>query len=87
MFRLAGKLFSNVMPAVIRPLRILWNEIIGFFFLVFAVWAIPSAWRSYRTFDGDLEDFMRIFLTGIFVVMMLGFGIYSFFRARKISRS
>ena len=87
MFRLAGKLFSNIMPAVIRPLRILWNEVIGFFFLVFAVWAAPSAWRSYRNFSGDFEGLMRIALTGIFIVMMLGFGIYSFFRARKISRS
>jgi len=87
MFRLARKLFSNVLPAVVRPLRILWNEIIGFFFLVFAAWAIPSAWRSYRTFDGDLESLMRLSLTGIFIAMMLGFGIYSFVRARKISRS
>ena len=42
------KFLGHVMPGIIRPLRVLWNEIIGFIFLVLAIWAIPSAVRNMR---------------------------------------
>ena len=77
----------HVLPAVLRPIRTLWNEIVGFVFLVLALWAVPSAIRSLREFDGDLESFFKLILTGFFVLLMCGFGIFSFLRARKISRS
>ena len=79
--------FHYVLPAVIRPLRVLWNEIVGFVFLVLAVWAMPSTIRAVREFDGDAEGIVRIFLAGLFISLMLWFGISSFLRARKISRS
>lgn len=78
---------SYVLPAVIRPLRVLWNEVIGFVFLALAVWAIPSTLRAVREFDGDAESFFRILLAGLFFVLMVGFGVASFRRARRISRS
>ncbi len=76
-----------VIPGVIRPLRVLWNEVIGFVFLVLAVWAIPSATRNFRNFTGDAESFFRILLTCLFIVIMLYFGVTSFLRARRIGRS
>lgn len=79
--------FEHVMPAVIRPLRVLWNEVIGFVFLALAVWAIPSTLRAVREFEGNAESFFRIVLAGLFCVLMIGFGVASFRRARKISRS
>ncbi len=78
---------QHVVPAVMRPLRILWNQIIGFIFLVLAVAAAPRAYRSWREFDGDTESFFRLLLTGIFIGMMGGFALYSFWRAHKVTRS
>jgi hypothetical protein len=80
------QLLAHVLPAVIRPLRVLWNQVIGFVFLVLALWAIPSAVRSVREFDGDAESFFRVLLTALFMVMMAGFAISSFLHARKASR-
>jgi hypothetical protein len=81
------KFLGHVMPGIIRPLRVLWNEIIGFIFLVLAVWAIPSAVRNMRDFDGDAESFFRVVLSFSFAGLMAYFGITSFLRARRISRS
>ena len=81
------KFFQHVVPGVLKPLRVLWNEIIGFLFLAFAVWAVPSAYRNIRDFRGDADSLFRIILSSIFAVMMIYFGVTSFLRARKISRS
>ncbi len=87
MFSKVRQFFSHVIPAIIRPLRVLWNEIIGFVFLALAVWAIPSTINAIRDFSGDADGFFRIVLAGIFAVMMIYFGVTSFWRARKIRRS
>lgn len=76
-----------VLPAIIRPLRVLWNQIIGFFFVVIAVWAAPRALRSAHEFDGSAPTLFRLVLSGLFVAMMAGFGVYSFWRAHKVPKS
>ncbi len=83
----AKQFLHYVLPAVIRPARVLWNEVIGFLFLVLAAWSVPSLVRSVREFEGDPGGFFRIALTTVFVVLMGGFGVFSFRRARKIARS
>lgn len=83
----AKKFATNVFPAIIKPLRVLWNEIIGFFFIVLALWALPSAIRSLMNFTGDIAGLGRIFLTITFGIIMLGYGLYSFWRARKINKA
>lgn len=83
----AKKFASTVVPAIIKPLRVLWNEIIGFFFIVLALWSLPSAVRSLRNFDGDPAGLGRIFLTLAFLLIMLAYGLYSFLRARKINKA
>jgi hypothetical protein len=80
-------LVKHVVPAVLRPLHTLWHEVIGFLFLALAAWAVPSGIRSIREFDGDLGSFVRIILIAVFVAIMGGYGVSSFLRARKISRS
>jgi len=82
-----SSLYSHVMPHVVRPLHALWNEVIGFLFIVFAVVAGFYVFRAVRAFDGDVEGLVRIVLPGLFGALMAYFGISSFFRARKISRS
>ncbi len=88
MWGLIRQFFRCVIPQVLRPLRVLWNQIIGFVFLVLALWAVPSALRTWRQFqEGQSGSLGRVMLAGLFIALMLWFGISSFLRARKISRS
>ncbi len=81
------KFLQHVLPGVVRPLHILWNQVIGFLFLAMAAMVIPSAVRMVRQFDGGAQSLFRVGLTIVFILMMGGYGIFSFLRARKISRS
>ena len=82
----------HVVPAVLKPARTLWNEVIGFLFICFAVIFGFKAVRTYM----DLADapagqetahLVRLLMAGFCTLLMLYFGISSFLRARKISRS
>ena len=81
------KFFQHVIPGIVKPLRVLWNEVIGFLFLAFAVWSVPSAYRNIRDFRGDPDSLFRAILSCVFALIMIYFGVTSFMRARKISRS
>ncbi|HLG99161.1 MAG TPA: hypothetical protein VKX49_22815 [Bryobacteraceae bacterium] len=83
MFALAKKFLGHVMPGVIRPIHILWNQVIGFVFIVLAVIPVPSAIRSWGK-DGSGP---RLALTIPFVLLMAWFGLVSFWKARKISKT
>ena len=78
----AGKFVHHVVPGVVRPLHVLWNQVIGFFFLVLAGVTIPSAVREFRDPNGQ----PRLILTIPFILIMAGFGISSFWKARKVAR-
>jgi hypothetical protein len=82
-----AQFLKHVVPEVIRPIRSLWHEVIGFLVLCLAFLGGVSGFRVVRSFDGEPESMFRLLLTGVFVVIMGGFGISSFRRARKISRS
>ena len=56
---------------------------IGFFFLALAGLTVPSAIREIREPDAH----PRLILTIPFIVIMGGFGLGSFWKARKVSRS
>ena len=87
MGRLISKFVQHVWPNVVRPLHALWNEVVGFLFLVFAVVAVFYVVRAVRDFEGDIEGLFRIVMPGLFGLVMGYFGVSSFWRARKISRS
>jgi hypothetical protein len=87
MGQLISKFMHHVVPGVIRPLHALWNEVIGFLFIVFAVIAAFYVVRAVRNFDGDVESLVHIVLPALFGLVMGFFGVSSFLRARKISRS
>jgi hypothetical protein len=80
------KMVTQVAPGVIRPLRVLWNQMIGFLFVVMALAAAPLIFRDVRHFDGDIDGVGKIGVEAIFMGIMLYFGITSFLRARKIDR-
>jgi hypothetical protein len=92
MFRLdpnskVGRFVGHVVPGVVKPLHILWNEIIGFIFFVLAVWSVPSVIRNWREFGQQGGSPFRLLVSGGFTLIMAYFGVSSFMRARKISRS
>lgn len=76
------KFLHYVLPGIVRPLHALWNQVIGFLFICLALLAVPSVIRFWRA-----TDMPRMGVTLAFVVLMGCYGIISFLRARKISRS
>ena len=73
---------KHVVPAVLKPARTLWNEVIGFLFLCLAVVFGFNAVRAYLANQGA-----RLLLAAPLTLIMGWYGVTSFLRARKISRS
>jgi hypothetical protein len=84
---LVNRFLGHVLPGIIRPMHALWNEVIGFIFIVLAIWAAPSAWRNVRLVDGNSDTLFRAVISVGFALLMAYFGVSSFLKARKITRS
>ena len=82
MFAMAKKFLGHVIPGIIRPIHILWNQVIGFFFIVLAVLPVNYIIKDWRKGTAP-----RLALEIPFALLMAGFGLHSFMRARKISKS
>ena len=80
--KIAGEFIKHVVPAVIKPARTLWNEVIGFIFICLGVsfgFRVVLCARSGETF--------KAVVCTIGTLVMAYYGVTSFLRARKISRS
>jgi hypothetical protein len=83
---------EHIVPAVIKPAHTLWNELIGFLFICLSVMFGFGTVRSYLDFTKAAPDaaggfFLRT-VVGVFcTAIVLYYGITSFLRARRISRS
>ncbi len=76
------------LPIIIKPARTLWNEIIGFLFIVMAIFPFGSSVvRTARHYNGDTGSLLKMIMGGFFALVLGSYGISSFLRARKISRS
>jgi len=84
---IVNKFVGHVLPGVIRPLRVLWNEVIGFLFMVFAVLAGTATFNSIRQLHTPTGSAFRVSLSAFSTALMAYFAVTSFLRARKISRS
>jgi hypothetical protein len=82
MFSTAKKFIGHVVPSVAKPIHILWNQVIGFLFIVLAI--LPT---NYIIRDWKTGTVPRLALEIAFAAMMAWFGISSFLKARKISKS
>jgi len=80
--RHAGKFVKHVLPAAVKPVHSLWHQILGFFFLMFAVIAGFKVIRNSASF-GPVQ--MAILI--LFIAVMATYGVLSFLKARRISRS
>jgi hypothetical protein len=73
---------KHVAPAIIKPVHTLWNEVIGFLFLSFGT---IFGFKTMRyVMDHDLA---RAAIGGFCTLLMLWYGVSSFRKARRISRS
>jgi len=83
---------KHVVPAVMKPARTLWNEVIGFVFLCIAVMFGGRAIRLYLDYASAVPAEQgaamgRFLLAAFCTLLMAWFGVTSFLRARRISRS
>lgn len=82
MARNAGKFVKHVLPAALKPVHSLWHEILGFIFLLFGVVAAYKVARH----NGTLSPGQLLILI-VFILVMAFYGVSSFLKARRISRS
>jgi dolichyl-phosphate-mannose--protein O-mannosyl transferase len=81
------KFIQAFLPGIVKPLHSLWNEILGFLFIAIAVLMIRALWRGYNEIDLSFAHMIKFVLGVFFFVVMLGFGLHAFWRARRISKS
>lgn len=80
--RQAGQFVKHVLPAAVKPVHSLWHEVLGFFFVVFALLGV---WKIVHN-PGSLAP-VQLAILIVFIVVMLLYGVSSFRKARRISRS
>ena len=81
------KFVEHVVPAVLKPARTLWHEVIGFLFICIAIWFAVSGYQHVKKFDGSVGSILSVAGFAFIVALMSTYGISSFLRARRISRS
>ncbi len=87
MMKKIKQFLGYVAPGVIRPLRILWNEVFGFVFVIFGVVFGYRTILLFRDREGEVGELAMLIGGALFSLMFLWFGVTQFLRARKISRS
>ncbi|HTU43490.1 MAG TPA: hypothetical protein VMF91_00405 [Bryobacteraceae bacterium] len=75
----ARKFAQHVVPEVVRPARVIWNQAIGAVFLLFA---FSFAWYSIA----QHRNVAALIGGGFLTAVMTFFGITSFLKARRIAR-
>jgi hypothetical protein len=80
--RQSGLFFKHVIPAAVRPLHVLWHEILGFVFLAFAA---MGAWKLYRS-PGALPP-VEFILVVVFLAVVAAYGVSSIRKSRRIKHS
>jgi len=86
-YKQGRRFLEHVVPAVVKPAHTLWHELLGFVFLLMATAFVFSGFRAIRQFDGSFGAILRLVMLAFGVCLLGGYGISSFLRARKISRS
>ncbi|MSO20550.1 MAG: hypothetical protein EXQ56_08810 [Acidobacteria bacterium] len=79
----SGGFFWNWLRQSLRILHRLWLEVTGFIFICFAVlgaFSLLKEWRAYQPGGG----LWKLVAAGVFTAAMALFGLYSFFKSRRI---
>ena len=80
--RQAGIFVKHVLPAAVKPVHSLWHEVLGFIFLAVAAMATFNVARHHATMTP-----VKLALIVPLIVVTAGYGVSSFLKARRISRS
>src|SRR3954464_12429366 len=76
---------KTVVPEVVRPARIIWNQAVGAIFLVLGIPALLKALQLYREMGpNDSRSLFGLVLSVIFCIVMFSFAIAPFMKARRI---
>jgi glycerol uptake facilitator-like aquaporin len=78
----SGRFVKHVLPAAVKPLHVLWHQILGFMFLVFAGLAAWKVWRNEQAISPPI-----FVIAVIFIVVMAAYGVSSIRKSQRISRS
>jgi hypothetical protein len=78
----AKRFAQHVVPQVIRPAQIIWNQAIGALFLLLAA---VGAVQIYRAVHYDSKNGLGLGLPVIFFAVMMFFAVTSFLKARRIA--
>lgn len=82
----AQRFAQHVVPEVVRPARVIWNQAIGAIFLLFATLFLGNAVAYYRQMATDPNRTVAFGFSLFLGILMAFFGIASFMKARKIGR-
>ena len=82
---MAGK-FKMVFGGLIRSLHQLWLEVTGTFLIGFAAAFGYNAFKEYRKYTASPDNLWMLATMVGLSLTMLGFGIHSFWKARKLAK-
>lgn len=75
----------TVVPEVVRPARVIWNQAVGAIFLVLAIPALFKALQLFRELGtGDSRTLFGLILSVLFCIVMFSFAVSSFLKAKRI---
>lgn len=82
----AQKFAQHVVPEVVRPARIIWNQAVGAVFILFAVMFFGNAFRYFDSKASVISNPVGLGFSIFLGVIMAIFGVSSFLKARRIGR-
>jgi hypothetical protein len=77
---------KTIGKATARATRVLWLEVTGFFFAVFALWVIAATWNQWQKIRLDpatAPPAWHVFVGIAFSLFLIYFAASSFWRARR----
>ena len=74
----------TVVPEVMRPARVIWNQAIGAIFLILAIPAVTKILQILREPKPDQQQTFILLLSSVFAFVMIAFGLASLLKARRI---
>jgi membrane protein YqaA with SNARE-associated domain len=81
--RAAGAGLTATANSVRRTTHVLWLEVTGFFFLVFATVCGGAGWKEYQLHLAGMAVIDRVYGAGVLALLFAWFGVSSFWRARR----
>jgi predicted phage tail protein len=82
----ARQFAQHVVPEVVKPARVIWNQAIGAIFILFAVLFFGNAVRYYTDLHANSHNGLALAFSIFLGAVMAIFGVASLLKARRIGR-